>query len=192
MEEGSKYMKMHREMNRAEVFVRKSGKMEKETRLGGPRFVEKNCTGREEVLIWCRKCSCSARQRTGTQIDELLQARSKVCSKRAWQDVETNSDSQKTAGVPVRETKNGRLKDERGELQGRNIKDCLNEFEMEGFMAQKGPWNTRKRENAAGQRGALPEEEGDAVSESTKATHEENSLSSWAEGSWKRQERKKK
>ena len=53
----------------------------------------------------------------------------------------------------------------------------LNEFEVGGFMAQKGLWKFRQRENAAGQR-CLSQEEGD-VGREYKATHEENFLSSW-------------
>ena len=49
----------------------------------------------------------------------------------------------------------------------------LNKFEMEGLMAQKGPWNLAK-EKVTKERGELPNEEGDAVRE-----YEENFWSNW-------------
>ena len=52
-----------------------------------------------------------------------------------------------------------------------------NEFEMGGFMAQKGLWNLA-RDKMLQDRGALPEEEGDVVRE-YKAMHEEHFLISW-------------
>ena len=52
-----------------------------------------------------------------------------------------------------------------------------NEFEMEGFVAQQGLWNLAG-ENVLQDRGALPQEESDVISE-FQATHEENFLRSW-------------
>ena len=53
----------------------------------------------------------------------------------------------------------------------------LNNFEMEGLMAQKGLWNLAK-EKTMKERGELPNEEGDVVRE-CKAMHEEDFWSSW-------------
>ena len=48
-----------------------------------------------EVLIWCRKCSGSARQRMGPNIDELLQAGASGHKKYGK---ETNPDSRRRQG----------------------------------------------------------------------------------------------
>ena len=64
----------------------------------------------------------------------------------------------------------------------------LNNFEMEGIMAQKGLWNLAK-EKIMKERGELPNEVGDTVRE-YRATHEENFWSSWLrEDEGRKQER---
>ena len=74
--------------------------------------------------------------------------------------------------------KNERLKEkEEKELRGRKKERLLNEFEMVGFLAQKGLRNLA-RGKMLQDRGALPKEEGDIVRE-YKAMYEENFLSSW-------------
>ena len=45
-----------------------------------------------EVLIWCWKCSGYARQKNGTETDELLQAGTNG-HQRIWKNAEKNPDS---------------------------------------------------------------------------------------------------
>ena len=68
----------------------------------------------------------------------------------------------------------GRLKDKRKRITWKEYKRLLNEFEMEGFMAQKGLWNLA-REDILQDRGALPKGEGD-VNRKFQAMHDENFL----------------
>ena len=68
----------------------------------------------------------------------------------------------------------GRLKDKRKRITWKEYKRMLNEFEMEGFMAQKGLWNLA-REDILQDRGALPKGEGD-VNRKFQAVHDENFL----------------
>ena len=114
----------------------------------------------QEVLGLCEA-------KNGTKIDELLQGGASE-HKRAWQYVETNSNSRRRQGSRPRGNK--------GKVEGQKEYQ-RNKFEMEGFMAQKGLWNLA-RNKALQDRGALPREEGDAIRE-FQAMREENFLSSW-------------
>ena len=74
--------------------------------------------------------------------------------------------------VPDKEAKNWRTEGEKKSITRKEYKRLVNNFEMEGLMAQKGLWNLAK-EKIMKKRGELPNEEGDAVRE-YKAVHEEN------------------
>ena len=79
--------------------------------------------------------------------------------------------------VPAKEAKNWRIEGEKKRITRKESKRLLNNFEIEGEMAQKGMWNLAK-ENTMKERGKLPNEEGDVVRE-YKAMHEEDFWSSW-------------
>ena len=66
--------------------------------------------------------------------------------------------------------KTWKIERKNGELLEREYRRLMNDFEMGGFMAQKGLWNL-VREKMLQDRGALPKEEGDVVRE-YKAMHE--------------------
>ena len=61
-------------------------------------------------------------------------------------------------------------------------------MKMEGFMAQKGLWNLSGEKILRG-RGALPQEEGDAIRE-YRAMHEEFVFAQLVKERWKRERRK--
>ena len=63
---------------------------------------------------------CEAKD--GAEMDELLQAGASM-HKRARQDVKNEFSSLKMAGSLPRRQETGKLKDKRGELSGRNIKN---------------------------------------------------------------------
>ena len=77
---------------------------------------------------------------------------------RIWQNDEKNSNFlRKEESQPKRE----RI----GELERITRKEyqrLLNNFEMEGLMAQRGLWNLVAKEKLMRERGELPDEEGDA------------------------------
>ena len=66
---------------------------------------------------------------------------------------------------------------EKKRITRKEYQRLLNNFELEGFMMQKGLWNVAK-EKITNERGELPNEVGDAVRE-YRAVHEENFWSSW-------------
>ena len=74
--------------------------------------------------------------------------------------------------VPAKEAKNCRIEGEKKRITRKEYKMLLNNFEMEGFMAQNGLWNLAS-EKIMKETGALPNEEDDVVKEN-KAIHEED------------------
>ena len=92
--------------------------------------------------------------------------------------------------VPAKEVKNWRIEGEKKRITRKEFQRLLNNFEMEGSMAQKGLWNLAK-EKTMKERGELPNEEGDIVRES-KAMHEEDFWSSWLREDEKSKEERKK
>ena len=79
--------------------------------------------------------------------------------------------------VLATEARNWRIEGEKSRVARKEYQRLLNNFELEGFVAQKGLWNL-VREKVLRDRGALPNEEGDVIRE-YKAMHEEHFLSSW-------------
>ena len=75
-------------------------------------------------------------------------------------------------GVPAKEATNGRIEGEKKRNTRKEYQRLLNNFDMEGLMAQNGLWNLAK-EKIIEERGELPNEVGDAVREYG-AMHEEN------------------
>ena len=84
-------------------FVRKFGKMKKETSGGHDSVgrVDRQC----EVLIWCRKMLGSREAEIGTKIDDLLQARASGHPK-ILARCSNEFRSSQTAKVPAKEAKN--------------------------------------------------------------------------------------
>ena len=66
--------------------------------------------------------------------------------------------------VPAKEAKNWRMEGEQKSITRKEFKMLLNNFEMEGSMAQKGLWNLAK-DKILKERGELPNEVGDEVRE---------------------------
>ena len=89
--------------------------------------------------------------------------------------------------VPVKEAKNWKIEGQKVRITRKENRRLLNEFEMGGFMAQKGPWNLA-RENAAGEREVLCLRKKVTLSESTRPCM---FLQQLAEGGCCRQGRKK-
>ena len=113
--------------------------------------------------------------KNGTDTDELLQT-GKDGHQRIWQDVEEIQILEE-GRVPAKETKNWRIEGEKKRITRKEYQRLLNNFEMEGLMAQKGLWNLAK-EKTLKERGELQNEEGDVVKE-YKAINEEVFWSSW-------------
>ena len=76
----------------------------------------------------------------GTEVDELLQAGASG-HKRARQDVKNEHRFQKVAGFPAQKARNWKIERQKKRITRKEYKRLLNEFEMGGFMAQKGLWN---------------------------------------------------
>ena len=89
--------------------------------------------------------------------------------------------------VPAKEAKNWRIGREKKRITRQENKSVLNNFEMEGLMAQKGLWNLAKEKMR--ERGEWPNEGGDVVRE-YKAMHDEGFWSSWLREDEKSKERK--
>ena len=66
--------------------------------------------------------------------------------------------------VPAKEAHNWRIEGEKKRTTRKEYRRLLNNFEMEGLMAQKGLWKLAK-EKTIKERGELPNKEGDAVRE---------------------------
>ena len=64
--------------------------------------------------------------------------------------------------VPAKEAKNWRTEGAKKRITRKEYKRLVNNFEMEGLMAQKGLWNLAK-ETTMKERGQVPNEEGDVV-----------------------------
>ena len=80
--------------------------------------------------------------------------------------------------VPAKEARSWRIEGRKEKNHKKRVSEASEQFEMDGFMAQKGQWNLAE-EQILRKRGALLKEEGDAIRE-YKAMHEENFLSSWS------------
>ena len=79
--------------------------------------------------------------------------------------------------VPAKEARIWKIEGQKRRITRKEYHRLLNNFEMEGFMAQKGLWNLA-RENLLQDRGEWPKEEGDDIRE-YEAMHEENVQRSW-------------
>ena len=126
-------------------------------------------------MIWCRKCSGDARLRMGPQFIHCCkpeQVGTKEYGK-MLERVQILGDGR----VPAKEARNWKIEGQKRRITRKEYRKLWNEFEAEGFKAQKGLWNVA-REKLLQDRGALPEEEGDIVRE-YRAMREENFLSSW-------------
>ena len=55
-------------------------------------------------------------------------------------------------GVPAKEAKNWRIEGEKKRMTRKAKKRLLNNFEMEGLMAQKGFWNLATEKNNEGKK----------------------------------------
>ena len=64
--------------------------------------------------------------------------------------------------VPAKEAENWRIEGAKKRITRKEYKRLVNNFEMEGLMAQKDLWNLAK-ETTMKERGELPNEEGDVV-----------------------------
>ena len=74
--------------------------------------------------------------------------------------------------VPAKEARNLKIQGHKRRITRKEFKRWWNEFEMQGFMTQKGLWNVAK-EKMLQDSGALPMGEGDTVRE-YKVVHEED------------------
>ena len=92
--------------------------------------------------------------------------------------------------VPAKEAKDWKIEGKKRRITRKEFERLINEFELEGLMAQKGLWNLA-REKRLQERGAMPEEECDVIREYN-ATHEDNFLSSWLRDLVEKEERRKK
>ena len=158
-----------RKMHRAEVCVRKIWGKKRKRHLGGHDLVRS--VGRQrDFLVWCRTCSGHARQRMGPKLMDSC--------KPVLVGTEEHGKMLKRililedGRVLAEEAKNWKIEGQKRRITGKESRRLLNEFEMGGFMAQKGVWNLT-RAKMRQDRGALPQEEGDEV------MHEETFLNSW-------------
>ena len=130
-----------------------------------------------EVLNLVQEMRGLCEAKDGTEIDDLLQAGASR-HKRARQDVKTNSGPRKEDGrIPAKKARDRKIEGQQSRITWKEYKRLLNEFEIEGFIAQKGFWNLARQKRLQ-DRGAWPKEEGDVIRE-YKAMHEKNVLSSW-------------
>ena len=82
--------------------------------------------------------------------------------------------------VPAKNARGWKIEGQNRRVTKKECKRLREEFEVEGFTAQKGLWNIAKSKKLE-DRGALPREDGDLLRE-YQAMHEENFLTSWLRG----------
>ena len=170
---GSKYMKMPGRCNGPKFLSKGLGKWRRR-HLGGHDLVRR-MDRKGEVLKWCRKCSEYARQRMGPKLVNCC--RLEQMGTKEFGKMMKRIHILEEGRVPAKEAKNCRIEGEKKRITRKEYKMLLNNFEMEGFMAQNGLWNLAK-EKIIKERGELPNEEGDVVKE-YEAMHEEDFWSSW-------------
>ena len=130
-------------------------------------------------MLWCRKCSGHARQRLGPTLMNRRKPE-KIDTKEYWEDVKTNPNPRRGReggrSLP-RMREGGKIVEQKSRVTRKECKRLREEFEVGGFMAQKGLWNiAKKRMFEDGE--ALPKEDGDLLRE-YQAMHEKNFLCSW-------------
>ena len=116
--------------------------------LGRPRYGKNN--GQGEFLIWCRKRSGYARQSMGPKLMNFCkpeQVGTKEYGK-MLKRIQILEDGR----ILAREARNWMIEGQKRRITEKVYRRLWHEFEMRGFMAQKGVWESRKRENVARQR----------------------------------------
>ena len=88
-----------------------------------------------EVLIWCRMCSGYARQRMGPKLVN--------CCRPEQTDTKESKLSRKEESLPRRQ-RIGESREKKKRNTRKGYQRLLNNFEMEGSMAQIGLWNFGK------------------------------------------------
>ena len=66
--------------------------------------------------------------------------------------------------VPAKEAKDWKMEGQKRTITRKGYKRLINEFELEGLMAQKGLWNFA-REKRLQERGVVPKDEGAVIRE---------------------------
>ena len=170
----------------AEVFVKNLGKWGKKC-LGCHDLVRR-VDRQGETLIWCRKCSGYARQRMGPQL--LNCCRPEQVGTKEHGKMIKRIQILEDGRVPAKEAKDWKIEGKKRRITRKECTRLINEFELEGLMAQKGLWNLA-REKRLQERGAMPKEEGDVIREYN-AMHDEKFPKQLAEGGSGRKGGKKK
>ena len=128
-----------------------------------------------EVLIWCRKCSGCARQRMGPTLMNCCKPEhvgTEWCGK-MLKRIQILEDGR----VRAKEAKNWKVEGQKRRIARKEYRRLWNEFEMGGFMAQKGLWNlARQRKCCRTEVHCLRKR---SHCERVQGMHEENFLSSW-------------
>ena len=142
---GSKDMKMSGRCNGTKILVKKFLNMGRRHLTGHDLVRRMDRQG--EVLIWCRKCSGYARQRMGTEANELLHAGTDG-HQRIWQNGENNPNTRGRESPSQR----GKELENRDKHTRKEYRRLLNNFEMEGVTAQGRPVEVGKGKNYQGKR----------------------------------------
>ena len=180
----SKYMKMPGKCAAPKFLSKRVGKCGSR-HLGGHGLVRRMDT-QGEVLTWCRKCSGYARQRMGPKLMNCCRLE-QMDTKELGKIVKENKFSRKKESQPKKQ-RIGESREKR-KITRKEYERLLNNFEMEGLMAQNGLRNLAK-EKIKKEGRELPNEEEDVVREH-KAVHEEDFWSSWRREDEKSKEERK-
>ena len=100
-----------------------------------------------EVFIWCRKCSGYARQSMGPK--QVNCCKPEQMGAKAFGKMRKRLQTLEEGRVPANEAKNRIIEGEKKRITRKEYQRLLNNFEMEGLIAQKRPG---KGENHKGKR----------------------------------------
>ena len=122
--------------------------------LGG-HFMLRRVDRHGEALIWCRKSSGDARCRLGPKL--MSRCRPEKMDTRGYGKMLKRIVKLEEGRVPDRNAKGWNIEGENTRFTRKECERLREEFDIRGFMAQKGWWNIATK-RMLDDRGALPEE----------------------------------
>ena len=127
-----------KKMYSAEIFVKELGNMEKAT-FGRPRYGKKK--GRSFDLV--QKVLGLCETENGTKNDELLEAGASGHKEQGniLKRIHVLDDGR----IPAKEARNWKIEGQKRRTTRKEYRSLWNDFEMGGFMAQKGLWNVARK-----------------------------------------------
>ena len=119
----------------------KSLKTLRRRHLGGHDLVRR-MDRQGEVLMWSRECSGYARQRMGPK--PINGCMPEPMSTKELGNMVKRIQLLEEGRAPAKEAKNWRIEGQKKRITRKEYRRLLNNFEMEGLMAQKGLWEMAK------------------------------------------------